>query len=149
MNLGVYTKSLAMSEEIEMIVNNLNEGIETSLLSSASIFFDTVGFNPLPMKCACFNAADVWNFTGTLIASSMSALFRSLSVVNKASIVYYYGWEEETPLISLIGIANEDGVTIICKDEKSKKEFYRLTGKDPKGIISNFNIKEIVKLVPA
>ena len=147
MNLGIYTTSLAVNDETEMIINNLNEGIESNLLSTASIFFDTVGFNPLPMKCGCFNAADIWNFTGTLITSSMSALFRSLKVVNKASIIYYYGWEEEAPLLSLIGISQEKRVTVICKDKETKKEFFRLTGKEPDSIVNNFNIKELVKLV--
>jgi hypothetical protein len=147
MNLGIYTNSLAVSDETEMIINNLNEGVEDNLLSAASIFFDTVGFNPLPMKCGCFNAADIWNFPGTLMTSSMSSLFRSLKVVNKASIIYYYGWEENPPILSLIGISQQKRVRVVCKDEEAKKEFFRLTGVESNGVINNFNIKEIVKLV--
>ena len=70
MNLGVYTTSLGISEETEAIINNLNSGVESDKLTAASLFFNSVAFNPLPMKCGCFNAADLWNFTGTLLTTN-------------------------------------------------------------------------------
>ena len=110
MNLGIYVDSTKENEEMEQVVSSLNEGVTKGHLVDASIFYDTVGHNSLSMKCGCFNAADIWNFTGTLMTSSMSSLFRSLKVVNKASIIYYYGWEENPPILSLIGISQQKRV---------------------------------------
>ena len=38
MDLGIYTNSLAISEETEKIINSINGGIDEGVLNSASMF---------------------------------------------------------------------------------------------------------------
>ena len=147
MNLGVYTTSLGISEETEAIINNLNSGVESDKLTAASLFFNSVAFNPLPMKCGCFNAADLWNFTGTLLTTTLSNVIRASSIVNKAKIYYYYGWEESVPVLHLINISKSRTVEVLCRDENSSKEYHRLTGRSSSGVVNDFNIDQLLELV--
>ena len=148
MDLGVYTESLAISEETEKIINSLNEGIDEGSISSASMFVDTVGFNPLKLKCGCFDSSDLWNFSGTLVATTVQGLSRALGVVNGMSIVYYHGWSGNPPsVLGLIGATKSDRIKIVSKDEDSDKEFFRLTGKKTSGIVNDFNIKKLKEVI--
>ena len=147
MNLGVYTKSLAISEETEKIINSLNEGIDDGVLSSASIFVDAVGYNPMELKCGCFDSSDLWNFGGALVTTDVSGLSRALGVVNDMSIIYYHGWQDSCSALGLIQAIQNDRIKIVSKDEKSDKEFFRITGKKTRGVVSDFNIKEFKKVI--
>ena len=147
MNLAVYTQTLGLNGEVEAIINSLNEGVETSKLSAGSIFFNSVGFNPLPMKCGCFNAADLWNFTGTLLVTTLANFIRASSIVNKAKIVYYHGWEEGVPILHLINISKSKTAKVICRTKEDEREFYRITGKKASGVVDDFNLEQLVKLV--
>ena len=147
MNIGIYTYTLAINDETELIVDALNSGIENGDVTDGSVFFNTVGFNPKPMKFGCFNAADMWNFTGTLVTTTLGNFFKTTGIVNKAKLVYYHGWEENAPVLSLINVSNMDNVDVVCNSDKKAKEYYRLTGKHPKGTAVGFNTKELVKAV--
>jgi hypothetical protein len=147
MDLGVYTSSLAISEETEKIIDSLNGGIDDGTLNSASMFVDAVGFNPLKLKCGCFDSSDLWNFSGTLVATTVPGLSRALGVVNGMSIVYYYGWGESPTVLGLIAVTSTNRVKVISKDEESDKEFFRLTGKKTNGIVNNFNIRELKEVI--
>ena len=48
MNLGIYTTNLAVNDETEMIINNLNEGIESNLLSTAAYFLTPLDLTRSP-----------------------------------------------------------------------------------------------------
>ena len=111
------------------------------------MFVDAVGFNPLKLKCGCFDSSDLWNFSGTLVATTVPGLSRALGVVNGMSIVYYYGWGESPTVLGLIAVTSTNRVKVISKDEESDKEFFRLTGKKTNGIVNNFNIRELKEVI--
>jgi hypothetical protein len=147
MNLGVYTQSMGISNEVEAIVTNLNKGIEENKLSSASLFFNSTGFNPLPLRCGCFNAADLWNFTGKLITTTLSNVVRANSIVNKAEVYYYYGWEEAVPVLHLINISRSKTTKVLCRNKEARDDYYRLTGREPHGVVNDFDLDQLVELV--
>ena len=70
MNLGIYVDTIQKSPETFCIIDQLNKGMESGRLDDASLFFDAVGFNDLPMKFGMFNATAMWAFTGTLLTTS-------------------------------------------------------------------------------
>ena len=112
------------------------------------MFTDAVGFNPIKLKCGCFDSSDLWNFSGTLVTTTLSGLDRALGVVNGMSIVYYYGWQDSPPpVLHLIGSTNRSGIKVVSKDEESNREFYRLTGKKTSGVVNDFNIEELKEVI--
>jgi len=47
----------------------------------------------------------------------------------------------------LIGISSDDSITVICNSKNSKDEYTRLTGKEPQGVVENFNLQGIKKVI--
>jgi hypothetical protein len=111
------------------------------------MFVDAVGFNPLKLKCGCFDSSDLWNFGGTLVATTIPGLSRALGVVNEMSIIYYHGWADSPSVLSLIEFTKSDRIKVVSKDEESDKEFFRLTGKKTNGVVSDFNVKELKEVI--
>ena len=148
MNLGIYIDSMQEDEQFRSVANTINTGITQGLLTDASIFYDTIGYNTIPVKCGCFNSTDLWNFTGNLITTSINSTLTALNIVNKFKIHFYHGWspENETAL-SLIAATVNPSVKTLCRDEGGAKEFYRITGTAPAGIVDNFNLTEILQQV--
>ena len=140
-------KSLAISEEIGYAIESINEGIESGVLSDASIFFDEVGPNHLPVKCGCFNSADIWNFTGHLVVTSVEEAMSVINIVNKFKLLYYYNWNKENDIIRIVGIANNPLVKTICRTKEDASELYRITGNKPVAVVDNFKLSGILKAI--
>jgi hypothetical protein len=139
MNLGIYVDTVVDNELLGPISLMLNEGLQSKVLSDASIFYDGIGHNPYPVVCGMFNSTDIWNFDGNLITLSRTTSAKALNTVNNFSLFYYYGWENTKNTIDLLKLAYDDNVNIICRDEEGKKELNRLTGKECVGVSDNFN----------
>ena len=56
---------------------------------------------------------------------------------------YYFGLEQKPNVFQLIQLSKI--AKIVCKSEKDKKEFYRLTGKSPLG--TSENLEGILKII--
>ena len=147
MNLGIYVDSLQENEQVHYAIQALNKGIEDNHLVDASLFYDSVGHNAMPTKCGCFNSTDLWNFTGTLITTSLNSAKTALSIVNKFRVYFYHGWEQTNDIFGLINLVKNPTVETICRDGNSAKELYRLTGSTPLGLVDNFNLSEILQQV--
>ena len=147
MNLGIYVDSIQENEQVHYAIHALNKGIEDDSLVDASLFYDAVGHNATPTRFGCFNSTDLWNFTGTLITTSLSSTRTALNIVNKFRVYYYYGWEPNKDVFGLIGLTTNPTVKTICRDENGAKELYRLTGSAPIGLVENFNLSEILQQV--
>lgn len=147
MNLGIYVKSLEMNEELAFAIDNINEGIGSGALTDASIFFDEVGYNEAPIKCGCFNAADIWGFTGNLIVTSVENARSAINIVNKFQMIYYYNWNNESDTIGVIDIVSNPIVTTICRNTEDANELYRITGIKSRSVVDNFNLSDILKVV--
>ena len=144
MNLGVYIKDLASTEEVEHLVVNMNKAMEDGLLDDASIFYEGVGRHPVDIKCGCFNSTDLWNFTGSLIVTSIDSARTAINIVNKFKIYLYYKWHKENDLMGLMSLVNHPRVVTICRTKENADELYRLTGSRPVATIENFNMKQIL-----
>jgi hypothetical protein len=147
MNLGVYVIQNSENEQTTNIAKNLNEGISEGLLSDASLFYDVVGPNSLKYNFGAFNSTDIWNFSGDLITTDVQSTMKAISTVNKFRLLFYFGWEKAQDVMGLIHIVNNPNVKTICTNEETAKELTRLTAKKPLGIVNNFNIKDIIKVI--
>jgi len=147
MNLGIYLQTIQLTESLEYSVKNINEGIENGSLRDASIFYDSIGPNPLRVKCGCFNSTDLWSFTGDLIVTATDTAKTARNIVNKFNMYFYYGWDTTKDTMGLIDIVTDERIKSICRNEEESKELYRLTGKKCVGIVNNFNLAEILEVV--
>ena len=147
MNLGIYLEEVGEGEILQHAVGNINDGIEKGLLTDASIFYDSIGFNPYETKCGFFNSTDLWNFTGNLITTSIETTRTTLNIVNKFKILFYYNWSSHKDILGLISIVANPAVDTICNNSHNAQELYRLTGIKPMGIVDNFNINDISQVV--
>lgn len=138
MNLGIYIQSLGKNDHLKEISECINKNIGTKNLTDASIFFDSIGFNPFEMKCGIFNSTDLWNFNGKLITTSLQTTLKALKIVNNIEVFYYYGLEDKISPLSLIYL-QQNGVKIISRSEKDDNDLYRKTAHRSVSISSCFN----------
>tara|TARA_B100000131_G_scaffold306494_1_gene333656 strand:+ start:239 stop:685 length:447 start_codon:yes stop_codon:yes gene_type:complete len=146
MNLGVYMETAQMSDDLQGALQAINEGLQARNLSDASIFYDTLGANTLPSKCGWFHSTDLWNFTGSLIATSINTALTASTVINKFKILLYYS-RQDKDLMGLMKVAKDPSTKIICREQEDEKELARLTGRKSSGVVNNFNLEEILEVI--
>lgn len=129
-NLGIYISNLADTKQLQSISDSINYCVDKNLLSDCSIFFDNIAYNPFKIKCGIFNSTDLWNFSGKLITTSLSSTLSALKIVNKIRIYYYYGWEDNVNVLSLMNIIMQN-IQPFAKSEKFQLDMYRKTGIKP------------------
>lgn len=137
MNIGVYLPSLSNHEELRDVCDGINFGIDSGALSDASIFYDTVAYNPFLVKCGMFNSTDLWNFNGTLITTSLSSALMAMKIVNNIDIFYFYGWEKKVNPLHLIYLLNS-GIKTLSKTSEDNNDLYRKTGKKSEIVCESF-----------
>lgn len=143
MNLGIYVSSLGDQDQMKFVSSCVNGAIENKEVTDASIFYDNIGFNEFVYRCGSFNATDLWNFCGELVVNNVNSLKNALNIVNSINLYYYYGFEKVKPiqLLSLLG----KNFKVICNNDESADEFFRLTNTKPFGVVQNYT--GIVKLI--
>ena len=146
MNLGIYTKVLGQTEELQYAIPAINEGIKSGILEDASIFYDSAGPSPATIHCGCFNSTELWNFTGCLVVTSLEAARTAINIVNKFNMLFYYNWENTRNTLGLIGITHHPRINTMCRSSEDAQELYRLTGIKAKAIVDSFNLTEILQV---
>lgn len=134
MNLGFYVDTNAGTPENKRIYEMLNDGVESSKLTDASVFFNTVGFNPVDTKFGMFDATELWSFTGVLVCTTVENAVKANNVVNRFRLHYLFTTSDksERNLFTLVSLARNKDVAVLVSNVSDQKEFYRLTGVKPK-----------------
>lgn len=146
MNLGIYIPTLANHQQLESISKAMNKAIENGYASDASLFYDSVSYNPFQFKCGLFNSTDLWNFSGKLITTSLSTTLSALKIINNIDLYYYYGFEERISPLSLIYLlSNGNNVKFIANNESSHQDLYRKTGS--KSLAINNSFEDIIEKI--
>lgn len=127
-NLGFYVDDLSDQEVIHMISKEINRARLGDKIVDASIFYNDIGPVNIPVNAGMFNSTDIWNFKGSLIVFSLAALHKALSYVNKINIYYCFGWKD-FDVLDLLSCMDNDNISVVAKDEESKKNFFRVTNK--------------------
>ena len=146
MNLGVYMHTAEMGEDLQYALQSINSGLDSGQLKDASIFYDTMGRNPLPSKCGWFNSTELWNFTGDLITTSIATALTASNIVNKFRMIFYYS-RHNKDLMGLIKVVKDPSTKVICREEEDERELTRLTGIKPAGRVDKFNLDQIIQAV--
>jgi hypothetical protein len=144
MNLGIYVDHLGDDNNLFHISECVNAGLSSGELNDASIFFDNVGFNKHKINCGIFNATDMWNFHGSLIATSLNTLISASNIVNNINLYYYYGLENKLEVLQFLKSVNRN-CNIICNSENAAKYLFRISNTKPIGISNNY--KEIINII--
>jgi hypothetical protein len=143
MNLGIYTKTLADSEQLEKLSQYINNSADSNRWSDISLFYDDIGFNPFQIKCGMFNSTDLWNFKGKLIVSSLESVIKATNIVNHIEIYYYYGWEKRPAILDTLLVLNSN-TKIVCRNDADASFVYRTTGQKPIAVADNYQLLEII-----
>lgn len=142
MNLGFFIQSCAGTPQNARIYKFLNEAMETNALRDATVFFNDIGFNPVTPKFGMFDGADLWNFKGNLICSSIENLRKAVSTVNAIKIAYLFSSSDSVQkyIFDFINIAKS--YKVITTNLVDQNTFYRLTGVKPI-LIENWSIPQL------
>lgn len=142
MNLGFYVDTNGGTPRNIEIYNLLNDAIKSGQVSDASLFFNTVNFNPLRTNFGMFDATELWSFTGKLVATSLDNALKARSIVNKFELFYLFesSHKKEQDIFKLVNVAKT--VPTIVTSEADQKEFYRLTGVIP-ALVSDFTLESL------
>lgn len=144
MNLGIYIPNLG-DELFEQSVAEISRGLQNGLIKDASIFYDNVAPVKVTVPCGMFNATDLWNFSGDIVALSVDAAIMACKIVNNNNIFFGYGWGQKNTF-AILNLVYKHGVKTICKNENLAKDFYRLTAKKPLGYTDNLEgLIELIK----
>lgn len=147
MNLGIYIDNLNNTDQLRCAGECIKNGLRNKQLSDASIFYDEIAYNPFDIPCGFFNSTDLWNFSGSLVTTSIDSTITSLKIINNFDIYYYYGWEDikQINIFALIELVQRKKIPVICKNEESYNNLYRLTNVKPLGISSDFS--DIINII--
>ncbi len=126
MNLGVYIPSLGPSQDNTDLFNKLNEYVEQGKFDDISLFYDDVNFCPVDAKFGLFNAADLWNFTGTLFCYSLDIAPKLKNTINNFEVVIVDTGSRN--ILSILKAMEE--YTVVTTSEENKGYLKRVTGKD-------------------
>lgn len=134
MNIGIYVDSTGNQKLMQNISTVVNKTVLRNDIKDVSVFYDDVGYNPFDIQCGLFNATDLWHFSGTLITTSIETTKNALNIVNDIDIIYLYDRLEKVNIFTLILMAQNDRLKILCTDNETARELYRLTNVKPFGI---------------
>ena len=146
MHIGFYLETSGGTPQNTEIYNALNEAVENEEVDDASVFYNNIDFNPITSKFGMFNSADMWSFTGLLVATSTGNVIRASKIVNKLKLAYLYDPfdKQDMGLFNLMGVSKM--VPILTKTQEDSDEVYRLTGIKP-FLLDNFSIKDIIEVL--
>lgn len=141
MKLGFYLETNGGTPQNTEIYNFLNREIENGNLRDAAVFFNSVNFNPITTKFGMFDATELWHFTGKLVTTSVLNTVRAKNVVNKFDMAYIFNSQDknEQTIFELVRIGKT--MPVIVTNELERKEFYRLTGIEPK-LLDGFSLEK-------
>lgn len=128
-NIGFYIDKVDTANRNIDIFKTLNSSIRRRKIKDASLFYNDIDYNPTIPSFGMFNAADMWNFTGTLFTTSLNNAFSANKIVNKFKLFHIYNRWDDKDILKVLEVANT--IDVITEDEEDAKEFYRITGKKP------------------
>ena len=126
MNLGIYLPMLEPNL-VSAAVKECKVGLDSGLLSDASIFFDNIGPTEPQNVCGMFDSTCLWDFTGTLVVVHPNSLQTVKAITNKHDIVYYSGIAGNVNVLQLLQLINGD-MRFIATTAQESDNFYRTTG---------------------
>ena len=131
MHIAFYVDPNGGTPQNTEIYNALNKAVDERTVDDASVFFNSVDFNPTNSKFGMFDAADMWSFTGNLVATTMENVDAAASIVNKFKLSYLYSKQDRdrSGIFKLLHIAKS--FPVITTDEEDRDEVLRLTGVEP------------------
>ena len=141
MNVAVVVDHYTTSDMVVSMSKLLNTGLDDKKIDDAAVFCNSLGPVSHVSKYPVFSCAEMWNFTGAVIATHVHNAQSALKVGNKFSVIYYHGWPVTTGdrhTLDLIEVVTNKNVRVVCKDEQSAKELKRLTGQNPYAIVDEF-----------
>jgi hypothetical protein len=141
MNVAVLVDHYTTNDMVISMSKLLTDGLDNKKINDAAVFCNSLGPVSHESKYPVFSCAEIWSFTGSVIATHVHNVQSALSVGNKFSVVYYHGWpvkNGDSHVLDLIDIVSNKKVKVICKDEQSAKELKRLTGQNPDSVVDEF-----------
>jgi len=145
MHIAFYVDSNGGTPQNTEIYNVLNKAVDEKSVKDASVFFNCADFNPVNTKFGMFDAADMWSFTGNLVATTMANVDTASSIVNKFNLSYLYSSQDKDRfgIFRLLNIAKR--FPVITRNKEDRDEVLRLTGVESVDL-ETFSIEELKKV---
>jgi len=144
-NIGFYIDKVNTENRNIDIFKTLNSSIRRRKIKDASLFYNDIDYNPLIPAFGMFNAADMWNFTGTLFTTSLNNAFSANKIVNKFKLFHIYNRWDDKDILKVLEVSNT--IDVITEDEEDSKEFYRITGKKPVHQFEHIDAIELLEVL--
>lgn len=142
MNLAFFIPSCAGTPQNTKIYKFLNDAVEKKELRDAAVFYNDIGFNPTTPKFGMFDGADLWNFKGNLICTSIENLRKASSTVNAIKIAYMFTTNDPVEK-HIFDFVNISGLyKVITTNIVDQNTFYRLTGVKPT-LIEDWSVSKL------
>tara|TARA_Y100001938_G_C7939474_1_gene353546 strand:- start:194 stop:637 length:444 start_codon:yes stop_codon:yes gene_type:complete len=145
MHIAFYIDGNGGTPQNTQIYNALNDAVDKKSVTDASVFFNYVDFNPINNRFGMFDAADMWSFTGNLVATTMENVSAAASIVNKFKLSYLYSEQDKDRFGVFELFKLSQSVPIIASSEEDANEVHRLTGTKPLQL-KEFSVEEISKV---
>lgn len=143
MKIGFYIDSIAGTESTINLFNQLNTAVDAQLLDDACVFYNKIEFNPVVPRFGVFNASDLWNFSGVLIATTISNVMMANNVINKFKLNYLY--DQDKDFVGLLHLPK--GIPVLVKNEADAAFIYRTTGKKPVIAPEDLNVAGLLQVI--
>ncbi len=141
MNVAFYVDSLGQNDLNSTIFTCLNKASKNPNVSDVSLFYNNIDFNPIPTSFGIFNSTDLWNYTGLLVATTISNVKFAEKIANKFSLSFLFSKQKFS--LELMDVVNK--VPILVSSQEDQDEFFRLTGKKSK--LVNFTGDDILEVL--
>mgnify|MGYP003119207464 CR=1 FL=1 len=141
MNIAVLVDHYTTNDMVVSMSKLLNSGLDNNTITDAAVFCNSLGPVSHESKYPVFTCAEMWNFSGSVIATHVHNAQSALKIGNNLSVIYYHGWPAtngDRHTLDLIAVVNNKAIKTICKNKESAKELKRLTGRTPHAIVDDF-----------
>jgi len=140
---GILVPHLYDSQLAYIVLKEVNKFVR-SPMNDASVFYEDLTPTILKPMCGLYNAAEIFHFDGTLIATTLqnaASMLKTLKPVRKIFYVWSLEWvENEKDFLRNIEIYQNIDLELIAPSEDYAKDIKNYCGRLPK-VVENFNLE--------
>ena len=149
-NISAFVQDLSVSQKSFYLIKEFNKCLDDTDIST-SVFFERPSIPPIQPCFSCKSVSFLSWYNGIVISTTIGGADTLLKTCN-ASSKYLYLWDMEwleTPMFfeSAMRILRNDRLKIIARSKSHSMLIEGFCNKKPVGIVSDWNIQELLKVV--
>lgn len=152
MRVGIIMDDMAANQLSYFAISNINKAVKKTGKNDFVMFFENATPTAVTPLFACMNISEIWNFDGILLSTTVSSTLTSIKAVTPKR-KFFYVWDLEWNRThgkdfenSIDAYVNPE-VSLIARGHDHKKAIENYCNKKVCGIMSNFNIKQLMDII--